>query len=222
MNLRAKFITKLALFLLTSSLLLLAIILIPKKLSWPTNSEEVLGEEETSGFQREIEYQEISPDGSNLILLYKMPFHPGMYGHYSDYLSGQLLIAVKEIASGRERYILVTEHRSGDPHWLDNNYVYFTVYCGTACRGIQLAGIGGRKSELAVLSYIYDNEAERYETHFKDWFDNKFVFEGLIDEVKSEMIDDKAYLIFRMKDGQGNFLYEKRFLFTGSSLEMLD
>lgn len=222
MNLRAKVAIKLVLLLLTGGILLLTVILVCDELSWPTKDEEVLGEDGTVSFQREVEYQEVSPDGNNLVLLYKMPFHPGMYDHYYDYLSGQLFVAVKRIASGREHYILVTEHRSGSPHWLGNSYVYLTIHCGTACRGIQLVGIGGKKSELAVLSYIYDDEVGRSETHFKDWFGSKFVFGGLVGEIKSEMVDDRAYLIFKMKDDQGNFLYDKRFLFTGDGLEVVN
>jgi len=179
--------------------------------------EEVLGLEE-SDFQRNLVHQELSPNGDKFILMYEIPDHPGLNSDYYNYLSGRYAITVKETDSGRERFVFVGDYKSGSPHWLGNDFVYFTAGCGTACQGLYLVNTGNKETWLAVLSYIFSDERGVNDTHFKDWFGSEFVFEGLVDEIKSEMIDSKAYLIFKMKDDQGNFLYNKRFLFKEGGL----
>lgn len=172
---------------------------------------------------KEIKYEEFSPDQSKKIILYKTAFDPGLYNnYYVDYFYNREIIAVRDIEDQREEYIFTGEERTGDPHWLGNNYVFFTAYCGTACKGLYLIDTRDKETWLAVLSHIFSCKRDVHDTHFKDWFGQEFVFEGLISEIESEMMDDKAYLIFRMKDGEGNFLYEKRFLFTGDELKALN
>lgn len=58
-------------------------------------------------------------------------------------------------------------------------------------------------------------------TYLHDWFGKRFVFEGLLDDVKSQMVDGQAMLIFRMNDDTGNFMGEKRLLFKDDSLKLL-
>lgn len=177
--------------------------------------------DEVQDFQRKLIHQESSPDGKKIILMYEMPFHPGLNDYYYDYLSSQYFIAVKEIESSRERYIFVGDYKTGFPHWLDNEYIYFTAGCGTSCQGLYLVNTRSRESRSAVLSYIFSisNDKKNWETHFKDWFDQEFRFEGLVDKIKSEIIAGKAYLVFKMEDGEGNSIGEKRFLFTGEELK---
>ena len=179
--------------------------------------EEVLGLEE-SDFQRNLVHQELSPNGGNLILMYEMPDHPGLSSDYYNYLSGQYFITVKETDSGRERFVFVGDYKSGYPHWLGNDFIYFTAGCGTACKGLYLVDTRDKETWLAVWGYLLSEEEDIWETHFTDWFDQKFSFDGLVDELKSETFGDEVYLIFKMKDDQGNFLYDKRFLFTEDGL----
>lgn len=172
--------------------------------------------------QRELVHQELSPDGDRLILMYEMPDYPGLASGYYNYLSGQYFITVKEIDSGRERFIFVGDYKSGYPHWLGNDFIYFTAGCGTACRGLYLVDTRDKETRLAVWGYIFSEEKGSWETHFTDWFDQDFIFDGLVDELKSEVMGNKVYLIFKMKDEQGNSLYDKRFLFTEDGLEELN
>lgn len=181
--------------------------------------EEVLGLEEND---RKLAHQESSPNGNELILMYEMPDHSGLNSDYYNYLSGQYFITVKEVDSGRERFVSVGDYKSGYPHWLGNDFIYFTAGCGTACQGLYLVNTRDKESDLAVLSYIFPDEINVWYTHFRDWFNQEFKFEGLVDEIKSEMISGATYLVFRMKNDQGDFLYEKRFLFTGDGLEAVN
>ena len=178
------------------------------------------GTGENKDFQRELIYQEASSDNTKIILMYQMPFHPGLNDHYYDYLSSQYFIAVKEVETDRERYIFVGDYKTGFPHWLDNEYIYFTAGCGTSCQSLYLVNTRNQESRLALLGYIRpDNENISWQTHFSDWFDQEFRFGGLVDEIKTEVIARKVYLVFKMEDGEGNSIGEKRFLFTGEELK---
>lgn len=181
--------------------------------------EEVLDNREARKV-KDIEHEEFSPNQLKKVVVYKMTFDPELYNdYYEDYFYNRKIIAVRDIKSRREEYIFTGEERTGDPHWLGNNYVFFTTYCGTACRGLYLVDTRNKETWLAVLDHTFSYKKDVYDTHFKDWFGQEFVSEGLIDEIKSEMVDDKAYLIFKMKNNQGDFTYEKRFLFTGGELK---
>ena len=58
-------------------------------------------------------------------------------------------------------------------------------------------------------------------TIFKDWFGHEFNFNGLVDEIRSDTIGDKVYLIFYMRDDKSKSIGQKKFLFTGKTLEEL-
>ncbi len=139
-------------------------------------------------------------------------------GYYAAYFYNYIVVASVDIENQREYYVFTGEERTGDPHWLGNNYVFFTTYCGTACKGLYLVDTRDKETWLAVWGYLFSEEEDIWETHFTDWFDQKFSFDGLVDELKSETFGDEVYLIFKMKDDEGNFLYNKRFLFTEGGL----
>ncbi|MBI3443741.1 hypothetical protein HY008_03645 [Candidatus Woesebacteria bacterium] len=180
-------------------------------------------EEKIRQSSRKLRYQEVSPDRKHVVRMYEMPFHPGLNDHYYDYLSSQFFLAVGDEDSKREQYIFVADYKSGNPHWLDNGYVYFTAGCGTACQGLYLVNTGNKASKLGVLSYIFSDDRGIWKTYFKDWFHQEFTFDGLVDDIKAELLDGNAYLIFAMKDDKKNSLGHKRFLFSGESLtEMHD
>lgn len=170
---------------------------------------------------RKLSHQEISPDKKRRIRMYEMPFSSGFQQHYYDYLSSQFTIAVAEEDSNREQYIFVADYKSGNPHWLDNDYVYFTAGCGTACRGLYLVNTNNKESRIAVISYMFSYKKGGWETYFKDWFDQEFTFEGLVNEIKSEVRNGKTYLKFDMIDDKKNSLGQKWFLFTGDYLKAL-
>jgi hypothetical protein len=169
---------------------------------------------------REPDYEETSPDRQNRIIRYKIKdYNENLYSNYHGYLDSNVLIALASLEEEREKYIFVGEERTGDPHWLGNDYIFFTTYCGTSCQGIYLIDTRNKESELGVISYLF--EGERWVTHFRDWFGGEFVFEGLLDEVRSEMNGLSPVLIFNMKDDRGNFLGERKMLFMGKSLKSI-
>ena len=167
---------------------------------------------------KEIGYEEISPDNLQKAIEYKMSFDPQLYDdYYNDFFLNQKIISVKNIRTDKEDYVFTGEDRTGDPHWLGNDKIFFTTYCGTACQGLYLVDTGNKESELAVISYVFDGDGP-WMTHFKDWFGEEFLFKGLVDEITSMTAGDKSYLIFKMKDVNKNPLAEERFLFMGKSL----
>jgi len=168
---------------------------------------------------KEIEYEEISPDNLQKAIEYKMSFDSQLYDdYYKDFFLNQKIISVKNIKTDREGYVFTGEEKVGDPHWLGNDKIFFTTYCGTACQGLYLVDTRSKESQLAVISFYFQDDGP-WMTHFKDWFAGEFVFEGLIDKVTSSTVGDRSYLIFKMKDVNKNPLAEERFLFTGKSLE---
>lgn len=168
---------------------------------------------------RDVEYQERSPDGKNIVTLYKLPYNPSIHtDYYQDYFQNQKIIAVRDLDNQKESIVFTGEERINDPHWLGNKHIFFTTYCGTACKGVYLVDTNNKESNLAVWGYIFSEEKSNWETHFKDWFRQEFVFDGLVDKIESEITNNNIYLIFKMEDDQSNSVGEKRFLFTGKKL----
>lgn len=176
----------------------------------------------TSPELKTVRYEEESPNQSQRVLAYEVGFNPNFYkGYYEDYFLNRVIIAVRDLEYARERYIFTGEGRTNDPHWLGNNHIFFTSYCGTACQGLYLVDVRNKETWQAVWGYGRDDAGAVWQTHFTDWFGGEFDFEGLVREVASEVSGDEAYLIFKMEDDQGGFLGEKRFLFTGEELKKL-
>lgn len=172
---------------------------------------------------KEIGYEEFSPDRSKKIIRYKMAFNRNLHsGYYNDYFYNNVVVAVVDIENQREHYVFTGEERTGDPHWLGNNYVFFTSYCGTACKGVYLVDIRDKETQLAGWDYVFSKGKNNWETHFTDWFDQDFSFGGLVDDLKSEVVGGDVYLVFKMENDEGHFLYDKRFLFTGEELEAVN
>lgn len=169
---------------------------------------------------KKLEYEEMSPDRVQKSIEYKMTFSEQLYSeYYGDYFENQKIIAIKDNKSSKEYYVFTGGERTGDPHWLGNDYIFFTTNCGTSCQGLYLVDTRSKESRLAVISYLFEND--RWVTYFQDWFDKKFVFEGLLDDIKSEMTGSSSVLIFSMEDDQGKFLGERKMLFTSNSLKSI-
>lgn len=108
---------------------------------------------------KEIEYEEFSPDRSKKIILYKTAFNRNFYsGYYNDYFYNNIIVAAVDIENQREYYVFTGEERTGDPHWLGNNRVFFTTHCGTACKGVYLVDTRNRETQLAVWGYLFSEE----------------------------------------------------------------
>lgn len=219
MNLNHRFRRFKKILLIVAVLGLIASItfLIWKKSVKPSeHGKKLLQSENLSEELRELRYTEVSPDKLKNIISYKLTFNKGLFKDYYNYLESQNIIALEDIKTRNEQYLFVGEERTGDPHWLNNNYVFFTAKCGTDCQGLYLLDTRDKESRLGVLSYLF--EKGFWETVFQDWFDQKFRFPELVQAIKSKILSDKSYLIFQLIDDKKNSLGEKRFLFTGKAL----
>lgn len=173
---------------------------------------------EKSASQKKAGYQELSPDKSKQVIFYLVDYSPQFYNdYYEDYYPNQNIIAVKDMHTVSEDYIF-TGNRIGLPHWLGNENIFFTAYCGTACQGLYLVNTSRKETRTAVLGYMYLNQQKSVYTDFKDWYGREFKFDGLADDISAETVGKKTWLIFSMKDKAGNTLGNKKFLFTGTSL----
>lgn len=107
-------------------------------------------------------------------------------------------------------------------HWLSNNHIFFTVYCGSSCQGLVLLNVITGKTHSTTIASMSSLKENSY-TIFPDWFSKKeFKFNGLIDEMNGEMKDGQAYLVFKTVRDDGSASEEKRFLFTGNSLRFIN
>ncbi len=168
---------------------------------------------------RELKYEKLSPDGLNKIILYYLAFDNSLYrDYYRDYFDNNMIVSVMDMEDGRENY-LFTGGRISEPKWLGNKHIFFTSYCGSSCQGIYLINVFNKETRLGVLSYITQGDNKPVYTHFKDWFGHEFKFNGWVDEIRSDTLGDKIYLIFYMRDDKRKSIEPKRFLFTGNGLE---
>lgn len=180
------------------------------------NKANVKGIETTVKGPRLV-YSETSPDGIKEVLLYETPFNGENQLEYYNYLSNQYFFAIKELDSGRERYIFVNDYKTGNPHWLSNEHIFFTSGCGTGCQGLYLVNTNSKESRSAVLT-VTSLAKDSFETHFRDWFDREFKFPGWPKHIRSILLEDKVYLIFQMWNN-GQSAGEKRFLFSKNELK---
>lgn len=160
---------------------------------------------------------ETSPDGTKKILLYETPFNGSNQLDYQNYLSNKYIFAVKELNSGRERYVFVNDYKTGNPHWLGNEHIFFTGGCGTGCRGLYLVNINSKESHPGVLT-VTPITKNSFETNFRDWFGQEFKFPGGPKQIKSVLVENKTYLVFQMENN-GQSIGEKKFLFSKNRLE---
>lgn len=163
-----------------------------------------------------IRYSEISPDRAKNISIYKLSFNKDLFDDYDQYFESQNLIGLEDVETGDRRYLFIGEERTGDPHWLGNDHIFFTTKCGTDCQGLYLLDTRDKESRLGVLSYVFENGF--WETVFKSWFNKEFRFPGLVKDIVSQLDKNTFYLVFRMEDSTGKDLKEKKFLFNGDSL----
>ncbi|MBU4369801.1 hypothetical protein KKG58_03525 [Patescibacteria group bacterium] len=180
-------------------------------------------DEQSSDELRKLIYEQVSPDQIKKVLVYEMKFDLSLYkGYYEDYFSNNLITSVRELESGRENYIFTGEAYGSYPHWLGNEHIFFTSRCGTSCQGFYLINTRNKETRLGVLSYVFSNEDKVWMTYFDDWFDQEFRFKWLVDDIYSEIVNEKIYLIFKLQDDRGNHVGEKRFIFTESELQEID
>jgi len=170
--------------------------------------------------QRRITFQEISPDNQKKAVRYELSYQPQLFSDsHTTYLDNKVIISVISNLGDveREHYLFVGEERTGNPYWLSSNYVFFTAHCGSSCRGLTLLDARSGQRQSATLSFVFNKDGG-WKTHFRDWFDRDFEFEGFVREASGEMINNKPYLIFDMENEKGVEAGQVRLLFTGKSL----
>lgn len=149
---------------------------------------------------------ELSPTQKQTAFLY----HPDE----TSYENASLVIFDTQTRTFEEVYYTSQSFRdvTSDLHWLGDNYIFFRRYCGTACQGVTLLDLNTGKTKNAVLSYpSFPNQPTK--THFKDWYGQEFVMNGLVSNISSEAENNLYYLIFTLEDYHGNFLAEEKFLY---------
>lgn len=167
--------------------------------------------------QKELENQEESPDGKNIIIKYDLkPLSSSDY--YDDYFDNKSTISIKDLGIDKEYSLYTGDDRIGSPHWLGNDHIFFTGYCGTSCQGLYLIAIRNREVAQAVLTYLVPARDDIWTTHFRDWFDQEFFLEGFVEDIKGKVDGNKTYLVFKMIDINRRPLGEKHFLFTINKL----
>lgn len=169
--------------------------------------------------QKEIKHEEVSPNGKNIIIKYNLAYDPIFYrDYYDDYFNNKSIISVKALETNKEHYLYTGDDRIGSPHWLGNDYVFFTSYCGTSCQGLYLVDTRDREVSQAVLSYLVPTQGDVWTTHFRDWFGQEFAFEGLVDEIEGKVDSNRTYLVFKMIDINRKPVGEKYLLFATNKL----
>lgn len=162
-------------------------------------------------------HSETSPDGLREIILYERPFTGESDREYGNYLNNQYLFVVREFERWIEREVYIGDYKVGNPHWLSNDFVFFTGGCGTGCRGLHLVDIKSKESYKGVITTTPVSK-DSYMTHLHDWFDHEFEFIGFDKNIRSVYLDGKTYLIFEMWN-KDQAIGEKIFIFTGNSLK---
>ena len=178
------------------------IFLVANKLETKSKQEE----------QKKEKFSEVSPDGKREIIMYELPFDGKSQLDYHNYVSNQFLFVIRELDSWRETYLFINDYKTGNPHWLGNEFVFFTSGCGTACTGLYLVNTLSKETRLGVLSFS-NLENSKIKTHFKDWFGQNFEFTGGVTNIRSVTLSGEAYLVFQTSEG-----LEKKFRFIGKSL----
>jgi hypothetical protein len=89
------------------------------------------------------------------------------------------------------------------------------------CQFIHIVNILEKDKRFIGLIYPVSVNDDFSGTIFKDWFDKEVIFEGLVKGITSEIILNKVYLVFNIKNNQEGYIVKKRFLFVGDRLELI-
>ncbi len=205
----------LILLIITSSVFLMLVtltlgsILYESRRSWDGSEQRRIREEPPEVFiKKDRLSSEVSPLMTKSVIAYTINNKPLFQNH--------IMIAIQDVDGQKEEPVFIGEERTGTPDWLDDDHIFFTSYCGTACKGVYLIDVRNKETKLATLSFTF-SDINSWETHFRDWFGKEFQFPGLLGKLSTEFIVDSPYLVFSGKSQFGDY-EKKRFLFTGESL----
>lgn len=169
----------------------------------------------------EVLKEKTSPDGLYKMVLYKRSFGQRVHNeYYRKYFESDIAISVVNNMSKREQYVYIGNEMS-EPDWLGNKDIFFTSSCGSSCQFIHIVNILEKDKRFIGLIYPVSVNDDFSGTIFKDWFDKEVIFEGLVKGITSEIILNKVYLVFNIKNNQEGYIVKKRFLFVGDRLELI-
>lgn len=169
---------------------------------------------------RTKKYESLSPSRDKVIIEYEMLNRDNFYLFDETYLGGKTVIAVQvaNLGQASERYVYIGGDNIRDPQWLGDNHVFFSTGCGTNCETFYLLDVNSKELRVGTINSIVDTSYNRWRTAFRDCYGVQFVFSGEVNTIRSEVKDDKSYLVFELGNGQSDHPEERRFLFTGNAL----
>lgn len=91
---------------------------------------------------------------------------------------------------------------SGPIQNVGNEYIFYTVYCGSSCKGLFLVRIPTGEVYKATLSYPFDHAEQKDYALFTDWHSNDFELDDLFDQVTATVHGNTAVLTFTNTDKQ--------------------
>ncbi len=149
---------------------------------------------------------------------------PGKSKELTEYLinnfgkGSEYMVTFKGMDTGLEKNIFIG-NRTGRVKWLGDDHAFYTDYCGTGCQQLILINVSSSDKASGMLSYMPRENGQEY-TVFDDWFGKQFNFDGIPDDIYSQTVGDKTWLVFKMVNEDGASLGENRLLFDGSSLKI--
>ncbi|PIZ66491.1 hypothetical protein COU87_01845 [Candidatus Roizmanbacteria bacterium CG10_big_fil_rev_8_21_14_0_10_39_12] len=182
------------------------------------------GEQNTVFFRKNTIEKQVVYDNKPLtsIALSPSQMQVGFFYHPNDATTEEASLVIYNLYENTFQKIYHTTFASWDIrgalYWLDDAHVFFKRHCGTSCHGLTLLNIKSKSTTHAVLSFPPLPDMPE-KTHFKDWFGNEYEMEGLVDDVRSVTENGLHYMVFMLKNYEGNSVGQKRFLFTGDALE---
>jgi len=76
------------------------------------------------------------------------------------------------------QYSITSERKTSSDLEFEDSYIFYYLYCGTACQGFRVRNTDTGASYSGVLSYVYNNESLTYDTVLQDWFGRVYKIDG--------------------------------------------
>ncbi len=109
------------------------------------------------------------------------------------------------------------ERKIGPIGVIGHEHIFYFVYCGSSCKGLQLVNLTTGAVKQGSLGFFSDDEGNDY-TLFDDWLHREYRFEGFVDDTASHTEEDISWLVFRVLDESGVTLHEYRVKYTEAEL----
>jgi hypothetical protein len=175
-----------------------------------------------NGFQKQLTFDnnpirsiELSPNGKQTAFFYESD------NKSRDVLTLMVIELENNVSEEKYQTSFASWDVTNNLHWLGEDYIFFLRHCGTGCKGVTLLNLKSKETINAVLTYpSFSNQP--VETHFKDWFGQEYLLQGIVNKISSKTINNKTYLIFDMTNDNGDYVGQNKLLFSGNSLTELN